>query len=472
MSVEVGLVGLIESSLINHDSVLFRMDEQEDVLTVLPQSTAPANPLGELLPPLTQNEVAVESARCLMCFDAPCTHACPTHIDIPKFIKKISTGNLPGSARTILESNLLGASCARVCPVQELCEGACVLGAEHKPIAIGRLQRHAMDFVYRKGVDFFAAASRTGRKIAIIGAGPAGLSCAGELAKRGHRVTLFEKRDLAGGLSTYGIIGLREPVEVALAEVAMIEKLGVKFETGKEVGADLSLADLNANFSAVFLSVGLGATPALGIPGEEHIIDGLEYIEQSKMDPDHLLIGRNVVVVGAGNTAIDCATVAKRLGASRVTMVYRRSENEMTAYPHEYDFIKREGINFSFLTQPVRVHSENGTVKSLECVRMSLGATDTSGRPSPQPVAGSEFFLAADQIVKAIGQQKPSLASQLKLKTEKGFIQVSENFATSLPGIYAGGDCIRARGAASTVMAVEDGKLAARAIHERLVAGG
>jgi dihydropyrimidine dehydrogenase (NAD+) subunit PreT len=448
------------------------MDRQGDVLTVLPQSTAPANPLGELLPPLTQNQAAVESARCLMCFDAPCTHACPTHIDIPKFIKKISTGNLRGSARTILEANLLGASCARVCPVEELCEGACVLGAEHKPIAIGRLQRHAMDFVYQKGVDFFAPANGTGRKIAVIGAGPAGLSCAGELAKRGHRVTLFEKRDLAGGLSTYGIIGLREPVEVALAEVAMIENLGVKFEKGKEVGADLSLADLAANFSAVFLSVGLGATPALGIPGEEHIIDGLEYIEQSKMDAGNLVIGRNVVVVGAGNTAIDCATVAKRLGAGRVTMVYRRSENEMTAYPHEYDFIKNEGVNFLFLTQPVRVHSENGTVKSLQCVRMSLGATDPSGRPSPQPVAGSEFFLAADQIVKAIGQQKPSLAAQLKLKTEKGFIQVSESFETSLPGVYAGGDCIRSHGAASTVMAVQDGKLAARAIHERLVARG
>jgi dihydropyrimidine dehydrogenase (NAD+) subunit PreT len=442
------------------------------VLTVLRQSTAPANPLGELLPPLTQNEAAVESARCLMCFDAPCTHACPTHIDIPKFIKKISTGNLHGSARTILEANLLGASCARVCPVEELCEGACVLGAEHKPIAIGRLQRHAMDFVYRKGVDFFRPANGTGRKIAVVGAGPAGLSCAGELAKRGHSVTLFEKRDLAGGLSTYGIIGLREPVEVALAEVAMIENLGVKLETGKEVGADVSLADLEANFSAVFLSVGLGATPALEIPGEEHIIDGLEYIEQSKMDADNLVVGRNVVVVGAGNTAIDCATVAKRLGAGRVTMVYRRSENEMTAYPHEYDFIKSEGVSFSFLTQPVRVHSENGRVKSLECVRMSLGATDTSGRPSPQPVAASEFFLAADQIVKAIGQQKPSLAAQLKLKTKKGFIQVSESFETSLPAVYAGGDCIRSRGAASTVMAVEDGKLAAQAIHERLVARG
>jgi len=442
-------------------------------LSDIDQRTAREDALGELLPPMTRNEAAVEAARCLMCYDAPCTHACPTHIDIPKFIKKIASENLRGSARTILESNLLGATCARVCPVQELCEGACVLGTEHKPIAIGRLQRHAMDFVYAKGIDLFQPGKPTGKNVAIIGAGPAGLSCAGELAKRGHSVTLFEKRDLAGGLSTYGIIGLREPAEVARAEVALVEKLGVKLETGKELGADdFSLADLQANFGAVFLSVGLGATPGLGIPGEEYVIDGLEYIEQSKLDARSLVIGRNVVVIGAGNTAIDCATIAKRLGASQVTMVYRRTEREMTAYAHEYDFIKREGVSFCFLTQPVRVHAENGAVNLLECLRMSLGPADVSGRPSPQPVAGSEFFLPADQVVKAIGQQKPSLVSRLKLKTEKGFIQVDANFETSLPGVYAGGDCIRARGAASTVMAVQGGKLAARSIHERLVAHG
>ena len=434
------------------------------------QRMARVNALDEHLPPLTRNQAAIEAARCLMCYDAPCTHACPTHIDIPKFIKKIATENLRGSARTILESNLLGATCARVCPVQELCEGACVLGTEHKPIAIGRLQRYAMDYIYGKGMNLFPPAKATGKTVAVIGAGPAGLSCAGELAKSGHSVTLFEKRDLAGGLSTYGIIGLREPIEVALAEVAMIEKLGVKVETGKELGTDFTMADLQANFGAVFLAVGLGATPGLGIPGDEYIIDGLEYIEQSKLDASNLVIGRNVVVIGAGNTAIDCATVAKRLGASQVTMVYRRTEKEMTAYSHEYEFIKREGVSFSFLTQPVRVHGENGSVKSLECLRMSLGPADVSGRPSPQPVAGSEFSLPADQIVKAIGQEKPSVASQLKLKTEKGLIPVNERFETLLPGIYAGGDCIRTQGAASTVMAVQDGKRAALSIHERLVA--
>jgi dihydropyrimidine dehydrogenase (NAD+) subunit PreT len=214
------------------------------VLTNNPQTAARTNALDELLPALTRNEAALEAARCLMCYDAPCTHACPTHIDIPKFIKKIATENLRGSARTILESNLLGATCARVCPVQELCEGACVLGAEHKPIAIGRLQRHAMDFVYKNGIELFQPAQSTGRKVAIVGAGPAGLSCAGELAKCGHSVTLFEKRDLAGGLSTYGIIGLREPIEIALAEVAMIERLGVKLESGQELGANITLAEL------------------------------------------------------------------------------------------------------------------------------------------------------------------------------------------------------------------------------------
>jgi len=441
-------------------------------LSYSPSSPAPGAGLHELLPPLTVHEAAVESARCLMCFDAPCTHACPTHIDIPKFIKKISTGNLLGSARTILESNLLGATCARVCPVQELCEGACVLGSEHKPIAIGRLQRHAMDYVYGKKIDIFRPAKSTGKKVAVVGAGPAGLSCAGELAKLGHAVTLYERRELAGGLSTYGIIVLREPIEVALAEVAMVQRLGVRIETGREVGADPTVTELQQNFDAVFLSVGLGNTPQLGIPGEEYILDGLQYIEGSKLQPSQLRIGRNVIVIGAGNTAVDCATIARRLGAERVTMLYRRTENEMTAYPHEYDFVKREGVTFWFLAQPVKVHHENGVVQALECVRISLGEPDSSGRPSPRPIPGSTMIFPADQIVKAIGQHKPSLTSILNLRTERGFIEVNDAFETSSPGIFAGGDCIRTRGSASTVMAVQDGKLAARSIHQRLVNHG
>jgi dihydropyrimidine dehydrogenase (NAD+) subunit PreT len=424
--------------------------------------------LAEQLPPLSRHEASVEADRCLYCYDAPCTHACPTHIDIPRFIKKIATNNLKGSAATIFASNLLGATCARVCPVQELCEGACVLGADHKPIAIGRLQRFAMDYARETGFYPSAKSAPTGKTIAVIGAGPAGLSCAGELAKLGHAVTVFEKRDLPGGLSTYGIIALREPVEIALDETRMIEGLGVTIKTGVEFGVDLSLAELRSGFDKVVLSVGLGRTPALGIEGEEAIIDGLEFIEGSKIGDDTLNIGRQVIVIGAGNTAVDCATIAKRLGAERVTMVYRRTEREMTCYEHEYDFARKEGIEFRFLSQPSRVVVENGQPIGLECLRVELGALDTSGRPAPVAVEGSEFVLETDQIVKAVGQNKPAVARLLGLDTKKGFIAVDESFRTNIDSVFAIGDCIRSRGAASTVMAVQDGKLVAAAIHQEL----
>jgi glutamate synthase (NADPH/NADH) small chain len=417
---------------------------------------------------LSEQEAWVESNRCLYCYDAPCTHACPTHIDIPRFIKKIATGNLIGSAATILESNLLGATCARVCPVQELCEGACVLGSEHRPIMIGRLQRHAMDHIADLGLDVVTAPEPTGESVAVIGAGPAGLSCAGVLAQLGHKVVVYEKQELPGGLSTYGIISLREPIEVAIAEVETIKRLGVQIKTGVEFGRDVCLQDLRLIHRAIFLGVGLESTPEMEIEGEEHILDGLEYIEASKVSPSTHRVGRTVLVIGAGNTAIDCATVAKRLGAESVTMIYRRSPEEMTAYPHEFEFIKSEGVIVQFLTQPVRVLSEEGKVLGLECVRMALGEPDASGRRSPSAIPGSEFVIPADQVVKAIGQEKPSLAAQLGLRTRNGYIEVSEEFETSVPGLYAGGDCIRFRGAASTVMAVQDGKLAAHAIHRRL----
>jgi dihydropyrimidine dehydrogenase (NAD+) subunit PreT len=425
--------------------------------------------LAEYLPALTAQEAFVEANRCIFCYDAPCVHACPTHIDIPRFIRKITTDNLTGSARTIFEANLLGATCARVCPVQELCEGACVLGAEHKPIMIGRLQRYAMDYAYGRGVGVMKVASATGRKVAVVGSGPAGLSCAGELARRGHEVTIFERRSLAGGLSTYGIISLREPIEASLAEVQMIERLGVHIETRSELGSDLSLDDLRARFDAVFLGLGLGATPAMGIAGEEHVLDGLAYIERSKLNAGGMTIGRNVAVIGAGNTAIDCATIARRLGAERVTMIYRRSAREMTAYPHEYDFVKKEGVEFRFLTQPIAVETENGRVTGLRAVRMELGPPDASGRRAPQAVAGSEFTIATDQVVKAVGQEKPSLAERLGLAIDRGYIRVNPEFETNMLGVFAGGDCIRAKNAASTVMAVQDGKLAAVAIHRRVM---
>lgn len=425
--------------------------------------------LAEALPALSKQEALVEANRCLYCYDAPCTHACPTHIDIPGFIKKIATENTLGSAKTILSANLLGATCARVCPVQELCEGACVLGAEHNPIMIGRLQRYAMDYVYRRNAFPFASALATGRKVAVVGAGPAGLSCSGELALLGHTVTLFEKREFGGGLSAYGIIALREPWEVALTEVVMIERLGVTMRTGIAIDSSAVATELRNDYDAIFLGGGLGSTPALGIPGEEYIVDGLKYVEQSKTDIASLNVGRSVVVVGAGNTAIDCATIAKRLGAGRVTIAYRRTEHEMTAYPHEYEFARNERIEFRFLAQPVQVLSDSSGVTGLECVTIALGESDESGRPSPRPQWDSKFVLPADQIVKAIGQLKPSLAQIFGLKTDRGYIRVDETMETSSPGVFAGGDCIRAAGSATTVMAVQDGKIAARNIHKRLV---
>jgi glutamate synthase (NADPH/NADH) small chain len=320
---------------------------------------------------------------------------------------------------------------------------------------IGRLQRFAMDYAYGNGNNLVKAGAPTGKRIAVIGAGPAGLSCAGELARKGHAVTIFERHALGGGLSTYGIIVLREPVEIALAEVEMIRHLGVEIKTGVEVGVDIGVEELRRDFDAVFVSVGLGATPELRISGEEHILDGLEFIQRSKLDTPSLRVGRNVVVIGAGNTAIDCATIAKRLGADRVTMIYRRTEREMTAYDHEYDFVKREGVVFEFRAQPVRVIAENGAPCGIECARVIR---------FPELLPDSEFVIPADQIVKAIGQQRPSIAALFGLRTVKGLIEVGPGYETNIPKIYAGGDCVRVKGAASTVMAVQDGKLAAQSI--------
>ena len=430
----------------------------------------------EYHPALSEREAVQEANRCVYCYDAPCMVACPTHIDIPTFIRKISTGNVKGSAKTILESNLMGATCSRVCPVEELCEGACVLEEDKKPIAIGRLQRYAMDYAATKNLKFFKKGKPNGFKVAVVGAGPAGLSCAGELAKLGYEVTCFERKNWAGGLDTYGIVVFREPVEVSLSEVKMIEDLGVTIKTNVTVGKDITFESILADHDAVFISIGLGAVPDLEIPGENltGVLDGLDFIEETKTMPlDTIKFGNRICVIGAGNTGIDCATIATRLGADRVTIIYRRTEAEMPAYHFEYEFALTEGVDFAFLTQPVEVVGD-GKVTGLKCIRMDLGEPDASGRRSSLPVEGSEFVLPCDMVIKAIGQKKHSPVLQklaeFGIQQVKGYIAVDpETNRTHHSKIYAGGDCIRSVGEASTVMAVQDGKIAAKGIHAALL---
>ncbi len=428
----------------------------------------------ELAPPMSKNEARVEANRCLYCFDAPCIKACPTHIDVPTFIRKISTDNVTGAGVTILSANLMGATCARVCPVEELCEGACVLNEENrKPIEIGRLQRYATDHIYGRDIMPFTPAEKNGYKVAVVGAGPAGLTCAGELAKLGFEVTVFEKNDLPGGLSTYGIVVMREPVRVALEEVEFVKKLGVDIKTNLQVGVDLSADALLNGYDAVFVSAGMGAVPDLRVPGEDllGVTEALSFIAATKLAEKEglerlkdLPIGKHVVVIGAGNTAIDAATIAKRLGA-RVTIVYRRSDREMPAYDFEYSFIKNEGVEFRFLTQPVEIVGTGGKVMGLKCLRMELSSPGDDGRRQPIPVPGSEFVLECDQVIKAIGQEKLTpLYEAFGLETRNGYVKVDEGLRTSNPKVFAGGDCVRLIGDAMTVTAAQDGKVAARSI--------
>lgn len=432
----------------------------------------------ELKPAFTAREAKIEATRCLYCFDAPCIAACPTSIDVPTFIRKIAYDNTLGAAVTILEANLMGATCSRVCPVEELCEGACVLGSDHKPIEIGRLQRFAMDHLYTKGKQPFTIPAKNGKKVAVVGAGPAGLTCAGELAKLGYEVTVFERNPLPGGLSTYGIVVMREPIRIALEEVEFIKKMGVEVKTQSEIGKDIQAEELLKNFDAVFIGAGMGKVPDMQIPGEDlqGVTEALSFIAETKLAEKDglgqlkkLPIGNHVAVIGAGNTAIDAATIAKRLGAERVTIVYRRSDKEMTAYEFEYEFIKNEGVEFRFLTQPVEVIGENGKVTGLKCVKMQLGQPGADGRRQVEALPNSEWVLECDQVIKAIGQEKPAgLVKAFGLETEKGYIKVNDTLQTSNPKVYAGGDCIRSKGEAMTVTAAEDGKIAAKSIHAHL----
>ncbi|ELK46554.1 NAD(P)-dependent oxidoreductase [Halobacillus sp. BAB-2008] len=425
---------------------------------------------------LNTQEAMEESNRCLYCYDAPCIKACPTSIDIPKFIKKIASGNLKGSATTIMEANPVGATCARVCPTEELCEGACVLNHSTEPILIGDLQRFATDWAIKNEQLLFKPGEKNGKKVAVIGGGPAGLASARELARFGYEVTIFEAEKEAGGLDTYGIVSFRLPQDVSRWEVDQVRKLDVEIRTNTKVGVDVSLSELEEKYDAVVLTIGMGHVPMLGIPGEEleGVRDAIEFVKETKTQPiTKELLGKNVIVVGAGNTAIDAATCAARKGAADVKIVYRRTAKEMTAYDFEYDFAKQDDVSFHWLTQPVEVISdEEGRVSGLKCMKMALGEAEADGRRKTAPVEDSEFTMDVDVVIKAIGQNRyTEMLEQFGLDHANGVLKVDpETLQTSKENVYAAGDVIFAKGQgeAMVVTAAQQGKEAAMAIHKKL----
>lgn len=427
------------------------------------ESAEVARRFPDLHPAFAPQEALTEANRCLNCFDAPCAAACPTHIDVPRFIKKIATQNLMGSALTILDSNILGASCSRVCPVDVLCEGACVmLRYNKKPIAIGRLQRHAMDYFFERGACLPKKANvARSQRIACIGAGPASLACAAELSQRGFPVTVIERRGLPGGLNTYGVAEYKLRAPDSLREVAMIADLGVEFRFGFAIENEDDLAALEEEYDAIFLGIGLGAMNQLHVPGADHpaVVDALEFIARYKTAAD-LTVGNHVVVIGAGNTAIDAANAARRLGAARVTIVYRRTERELPAFGFEYEHAKVEGVSFEWLAQPVAIHTyPAGGIASLECVRLEWTDSGDVSDPVSTPIPGSNFHLFCDMVIPAIGQTPLlGLLEQCRgVEMSGGRVHIDRATGrTSNPKYYAGGDCVN--GGREVVDAVADGK--------------
>ena len=428
---------------------------------------------AEIAPPLNPRQAAIESARCLFCFDAPCTLACPTHIDVPAFIKKISTGNPRGSARVILEANILGQSCGRVCPTEVLCEGACVMvekGA--KPIEIGRLQRYSVDYVLDRKVQLFRAGEPNGKRVACIGSGPASLACAAELAKMGYGVTIFDRHEFPGGLNTYGIAAYKTRAKDSLREVDMVRALGVEFRQNTAIGRDVSFAQLEKDFDAIFIGMGLGETGDLALPGENlvGVRGALEFIEETKLGSfAQVQVGRRVACIGAGNTAIDVVTAAKRLGAETVHLIYRRGEREMSAFRYEYELAKLDGVVFHWFAQPTRVIGENEKVAGIECVRTRLLRDSASGRVKVSAIPGTEFKLDVDMVVRAIGQKAVTgilrEVSGIEVRPD-GTVAVNDRRQTGHQKYFAGGDC--ANGGKEVVDAVADGMAAARGIDEWL----
>jgi len=421
----------------------------------------------EIKPPLDARAAALEADRCLECggvhAPAPCALACPADIDVPSFVSAIADGDLQGAAKVIFAENLLGGTCARVCPTELLCEGACVLVHEgRKPIQIGRLQRHAADLALVEGGMVRRRRPPTGFRVAVVGAGPAGLACAGELAARGHQVTVYDERVEPGGLVRYAIAPYRQQNHPLPEEADLIRKLGVRIVLGRKIDRPELFAIAGMN-DAVVLAVGMGADSAPDLPGDdlEGIWRSLPFIDRLKTGAP-LPIGRSVAVIGGGNTAIDCAREAVRLGAEQVTLLYRRTEAEMPAYPQEVLEAREEGVALRWLTAPIRFIGRN-RLEGVECVRMRLGKPDTSGRARPEPVPGSEHVIPAETAIVAIGQKpRPEFAELLE-----GFD--GETGRTPVPGFYAAGDATN--GGATVVEAVREGKLAARAVDADLWAG-
>ncbi|MEX1034995.1 MAG: NAD(P)-dependent oxidoreductase, partial [Sneathiella sp.] len=426
---------------------------------------------ADIHPPLDKGTAHIEAGRCYFCYDAPCMEACPTGIDIPNFIRKIATDNIRGSALDILNENIMGGACARVCPTEVLCEEACVRTAqEEKPVTIGQLQRYATDWLMQSGEQPFQRAAPTGRKIAIVGAGPAGLAAAHRLSLQGHDCIVYEAQPKSGGLNEYGIAAYKVPGDFAQAEVDFILGIGgITVHHNQALGRDIQLADLRRDYDAVFIGAGLGAVQALGLKGET--IDGLhnavEYIADLRQTVDMAMlpIGRRVVVIGGGSTAIDIAVKAKRLGAEDVTLVYRRGPDAMSATTKEQQFAQVNGVRLKHWMKPAALMIDNGG--AVSGVEFEYTKADSSGRLTG---SGDKVVIDADMVFKAIGQlfvPDPVSGQAAQLELRNGKLAVDETYATSLDGVFAGGDCIDGN-IGLTVAAVQDGKLAAAAINDYL----
>jgi dihydropyrimidine dehydrogenase (NAD+) subunit PreT len=417
---------------------------------------------SDIHPPFDSYDAAVvEANRCLFCYDAPCMKSCPTSIDVPKFIKQITTGNIKGSAHTIFSSNIMGAGCSKVCPVEKLCEGACVYNLlEEEAIPIAKLQRYSTEIAMKKGWQLFKRKESTGKKVAVVGAGPAGLSCAHMLSREGIEVTIFEKESKGGGLMTYGIAAYKVTPQFCEDEVDYITGIGgidVKYK--QELGKDITLEQLQQQYDAVYIAIGVGLARQLDIPGEDlqGVEDAISFIYNLREQGYPAIpVGDKVAVIGMGMTAIDAATQAKRLGAKEVTMLYRRTENEKPCTQVELDIAKLDGCNIIWLAAPKEIVGEEGKVKAIVCSKMTLGDPDASGRRSPVDT-GETFSLEVDMVIKAAGQMPfESLVKNYAIDNRSGKVTIQANCATNIPGVFAGGDAVN--GGKEVVDAVQAGK--------------